>query len=801
MRRIPTSKNLTFASNQSKAHPIASIRAKLRSAFLALAACCALCALPVAAQLPASRLTTLFPPGARAGTTNEVAVSGESLDDPTGLVFSDPRIVAQPKPGSAGVFSVIIPAEVGPEFVDVRFAGRFGTSNPRTFAIGDSPELIAPSSNLSISNAFDVPLDAVVNVRVAANSDHWFRFSAKAGQRLMITAQALELESRLEPVLAVTSPDHRELDHARRGFLDFTAPSNGAFLVQIHDETYRGGDEYACRLSIATTPHLDFALPGALVPGATNHVTLYGRNLPGGQRSPFLGNDSKPLDRFDVEIVGPAWGQPGVPPAELFRRPASLALDSFGWRFASTNGVSNPLLFIISREPVFSSATSDVVRVTLPCLFSGVFPRGNAEASGVRFNAKKGDMLSVEIFSDRLGFPAAPYALFQRIFKNDKGDDQPRDIEEIRDTDKSIGDRDFNSASRDPVSRVQVKEYGEYRIVVRNSFNIGPPGSHQAFLLKAGPETPDFRLISLPAVPPKTKDDDRQLHVATTFLRRGETKPVRVFALRQSKFDGEIELTATHLPAGVRASKTMIASGQNSGLLLLTAEENAIPTNAPFDILGAAKVGTNQLERTAAAATTVWPVADYNDEASFTRAARSSSISIGGAEMAPVTVISASGGPLEAPVGGKVSIPIKLIRRFEFANSLKLKPAGHPAVEKMKETEIDAKATNATVEIDLNEYKLPEGSHTLWLQGQTTVKYRGYLDALSAADGELQQAVKVCDAAAPADKKAAEERKKTAEERKKAAEERAKPRDISLMIYSEPFVLTVRPAAKTQGKT
>ncbi len=440
-----------------------------------------------------------------------------------------------------------------------------------------------------------------------------------------------------------------------------------------------------------------------------------------------------------------------------------------------------------------SSPACEVVRATLPCIYSGVFPHGS-EASGVRFNAKKGESLYIELVSDRLGIPSAPYALFQRIYKNDKGDDRPQDLEEIRDTDKSIGDRDFNTSCRDPAGRVQVKEDGEYRVIVRNSFSIGPARSRQPFLLRVLKDTPDFNLLSLPAVPPKTKDDDRQIHVATTALRRGETGPVRVYVLRKNKFEGEVELGVSDLPPGVRAAGIRLAGGQNSGIILLTAAEDAVATNASIEISGKAKIGGNEVLRWAAPATTKWPVADYNEEAATSRAARTEEISVIAVESAPISIFAAGGKPIEAQVGAKVSIPLKVVRGSEQAGNFKLKPAGHTALDKAKEIEIDAKATNAVAEIDLNDLKLPEGNHTLWFQGQATVKYRGYLDALAAAEDALKTASKAVESAAAADKKAAEERKKMAEERKKASEEKSKPRDVTLMIYSEPFVLTVKPA-------
>ena len=60
-----------------------------------------LAARPAAAQLPGSnlpvpRLYTVFPSGAKAGTTVDATFGGLDLDEPDGVVFSHPGIKAEP---------------------------------------------------------------------------------------------------------------------------------------------------------------------------------------------------------------------------------------------------------------------------------------------------------------------------------------------------------------------------------------------------------------------------------------------------------------------------------------------------------------------------------------------------------------------------------------------------------------------------------------------------------------------------------------------------------------------------------
>src|SRR5260370_22195519 len=91
----------------------------------------------------------------------------------------------------------------------------------------------------------------------------------------------------------------------------------------------------------------------------------------------------------------------------------------------------------------------------------------------------------------------------------------------------------------------------------------------------------------------------------------------------------------------------------------------------------------------------------------------------------------------------KLQIPPKRPRRADFNANLKLKPVGISAIEKLKEIEIDGKATNATVEIDLKEHKIPPGTHSFYLQTQTPGKYRNNPEAAKAAEEALKQAEKL----------------------------------------------------------
>jgi hypothetical protein len=754
------------------------------------------------AQLPLAKLNWIIPSGARAGATNEITVSGSDLDEPYGLQFSDRRLTATAKPGSPSLFEVIVPAEVLEGLVDIRFVGRFGVSNPRAFAVGQLPEFSAPATNTSPASAVALPLETTANSRVTPNTAAWFRFVANAGQRIVVRVEASELDSRLVPDLTVTDADGCELALSRRRqWLDFTAPTNGSYLLKLHDQTFRGGDDYHFRLTLTTAPQLDFALPNVLRAGETNRVTLFGRNLPGGQPGALQGADGKSLEQLAVEIVAPASAHGSPLAAELLRKPASASLigDSLAWRLSGTNAVSNPLLFALTTNAVEVAITNGLTKVSLPCEFSGIFP-ARGQLSGVTFQANKGDVLWLEVFADRIGFSSDPHAVVQRErnAKGENGETLYADLLELADNDANLGDREFNTVTRDSAARFEAPEAGTYRVLVRDLFNLGDGRPRYPYRLSLRRETPDFRLVALPVPPPRV-GEDRNVHVLPVTLRRDQTVALKMLAFRRDGFNGDIELTATNLPPGVSAAATRIAAGQNTGILLLTASPDASgATNAV--ILGRSTIGTYTVTHSCPLSSVLWHVSDFNNENASARLHRDTAISVVSAELAPVSIAATETKPFEGVVDTKLSIPLRITRRGEFPAAFNLKPSGHPALDKAKEIAIPEKATNATAEINLAEAKLPVGTHTLWLQGSVTGKYRNNPEALAAAEAEYKAADQALASASGTDKPKAEERRNVADAAKKAAEERTKPRDVTVVVYSQPFIVTVNPAPKPEEK-
>lgn len=802
------------ASNALSSNPVAAV-VRLRGSGLAnalrvLVIGIVAMAAPTFAQLPLAQVNYLFPPGGKAGSAVEVSLGGANLDEPARLHFTHSGVSAVPK-GDGGAFTVTIASNVPPGIYEARFVGRFGMSNPRAFVVGFLPENIAPTTNTSAASVADLKLETTVNGRVAANTVSWFRFAAKKSQRVLIECLAESIDSRMDPVLAVNDNAGRELDRARTGgFIDFIAPADGSYTLKVSDFLYRGGDEYFYRLTLSIGPRIDFALPAAGLPGTKTNVTFYGRNLPGGKPSKEFSVAGKPLEQVTVEIAFPTEDKARLLNAGTLQRPSDVPVDVFEYRLKSPKGPSNPVLLglaaaptVVEQEP--NNAPAKAQRLTPPCEVTGQFFPAT-EQDWFTFDAKAGEVFWIEVYSQRLGLPTDPFVLVQRVKKNDKGEEQSTDVLELGDLDTNLGDREFNTASRDPSGRFEAKEAGTYRVMVRDLFQRADKSPRFLYRLSIRREAPDFRLAALNVVP-KYKTDAKNLDIGVPVLRRGETMALRVMAFRRDGFGGDITLALENPPQGLTLEKASIAPGKNAETIYLTAAEDAPDFAGPVRLVGKAKLGERELVREVRGGTVVFNVGNYDAERPESRLTREFALGITSKETAPLSILAAERKTWEAPANGKLEIPLKIIRRGEFNAKLKLKPVGPGTAEALKEFEMDEKATNAMLKLDLAALKLAAGEFQFVVQTQTAGKYRNNPEAAAFAEAALKEAEKAAGELDAAAKKAREEFEKAskavepAEAAAKLASEKAASAKVALeKALADEKLIAEKTAAETAAK-
>lgn len=790
-----------------------------------------------AQSLPSARLGSVFPAGGKQGATVDVTVTGTDLDEVKSLGFSHAGITSKPKADAAGQplpgqYTVTIAANVPPGIYDATVGGgRYGTSNARAFAIGDLAEVNLTAATTP-ETAMAVPIGTVVNGQAASRAYHHFKFTAKAGQRVLIECAAQELDSKLEPVFVVRDAGGRELERSRRGAaIDFAAPADGEYQVLLHDFIYGGDAEHVYRLAISQRPQIDFIVPPIGEAGKAGQFTLYGRNLPAGQPAPQATLNGKPLFMQVVTITMPGDAAAratlgGAMPAG----PAQATLDGIEYRLPSPNGTSNPVRVYFADAPVIAETAQpndkpdQAQKLTVPCDVAGrFFPRRDRD--WMTFDAKKGEAYQIEMVAERLGAPVNPFLRVERVTKAADGKELVTLVKESSETPSASVSPVFNTSTPDPAFRFEATEDGTYRLLTFDLYNQGAPDA--LYRLSIRKEAPDFRLVAM--LEPTLGAQNQPVGIRTAFLRCGDVLPVRVFAFRRDSFVGDIELSVAGLPAQITAGPSIIRAGSTGELLLLQATTNAATWAGRITITGKAKINGADVTREARTADVTSITNDQQANRAKARARLTSGLqlTVTAGETAPVALAPAENKVWENCVFNTMQIPLKITADVGFKEVEKdVLLHGHGVLAQFKAVKVAKDKADAPIELNLTTYKLPAGTHTLYFQSQMKGKYKKDSDASVAAAKDVQKkaddaataaiaALKVAtDAQVVVDKNTAstpaqkaEAKKKsddaatvntTADTAKKAAAavvarvtEGNKAKDATATVYSAPFTVKI----------
>jgi len=719
--------------------------------------------------LPAPRLLTLMPMGAKVGGTVEITITGENIDEEAQLLFSSPKIVAEPKMDAAGVvlknrFVVTVSADALPGVYDARLMTRLGVSSARCFSVGTFAEVTRLKPNTTLETAFPLEPNSLCNAFTTARSVDFYSFNAKKGERFVIDCAAQGIDSRLTPVLILADGQGSDIRAERQsGLLDFTAATEGKYIVKVHGLTFQGGGENFYRLVFAR-----------------------------------------------------------VPVGESFQRQPSTR--SVGSASAPKNSPSAETLIVQEVEPNDKGAQAQ--KVTLPCSLHGSFAQAG-DVDTYEFTAKKGEVWWVEVLSERLALPTDAFVVVQEVKKTESGE-QLTDVAEFNDMVSPVklssngyayDGAPYDVGSPDPYGKFEAKEDGVYRLQIRDLFGgtrADPRNIYQLNLRKA---EPDFSLVAW-ALHMELRNGDRAALSKPVSLRGGATMGLDVVVVRRDGFDGEIELGVENLPAGVSATGLRIPSGKSQGYVLLTAAENAPRGMELARVFGRAKVNGVDVTRECPTASMAWPVKDSMGEIPSPRLMVDFPVSVGGDEIAPITIKSAGPQPWEATVGGKLTIPLALTWRGDFsAGTVKLKPLGADFAS-VTPVDVPSKADKAELVLDLAALKTLPGDYTLAVHGGVVAKYRYNPGAVKAAElaqkeaeakvgevaaelqrlanvpkagaGEASSETAVATQAATERMKIAEATKVEAVKRLKAVTEVAAPKDIVDIVFSEPIRIHVK---------
>ena len=714
--------------------------------------------------LPTPRLLTTMPMGGQVGTTVEVTLTGEVLEDVTDLLFSTPKVTAKAKPGAASTFLVSIAPDAPVGVHDARFVGRLGVSSARAFSVGKLPEVTRTQPNNSLETALELKPNSICNAVMSARAVDFYSFIAAKGKRVVAEVATAGIDSKLTPVLIVADAQGRDLVVNRTsGLLDFTLPTDGKYFLKVHSLTFKGGPEHFYRLALQEVA-ADAPVPRQ---PATRGVNAFSWN---------------PAADFGIPRTQE------IEPNNAHAQKITLPCDISGSFYPAAD--VDTFEFTAKKGEVWWVEVASE-RLGLPTdpfvLVQRVTQEGGQEK-----------LTDVAEFND-IPAPMKPSS-------NGYSYDGPP----------------YDAGSADPLGKLEIKEDGTYRLQVRDLFGGTRSDAANVYRLIVRRAAPDFALTGW-AIHMELRNGDRNAVSKPLALRPGASMAFEVAVVRRDGFDGEIELGMTDLPTGVSAAGIKIPAGQAHGKLIVTADEKAPRSLGFAKLFGRAQVNGATVERPIHLASQAWPVRDASGEIPKPRLMADVPVSVTDAEGAPISVAAREAKVWEAKADAKLTIPLKLTWRSEISGQIRLRAYGN-GFTGLKPLEISPKTETADLVLDLATLKPAPGEHTLALYSGYVAKYRnnpGAVVIAEAAQKKAEQeaatlaaeAKKLADAVntAPAEKraeaelaaKAAAEKLKAAETAKTAAVNKMKsatataaPTDIADIVVSEPIRVRVLPADK-----
>lgn len=628
-------------------------------------------------QLPLPRISILTPAGAKAGSTVEVTIAGTDLEDPESLLFSHPGFKAEPmaapepppdpkvkpnkkmppaKPGIAK-WKVTVPADAPLGFHDLRLVTKYGVSNARTFVVGDLTEVQEKEPNNDVPEAQRIEMNTTINGVINAATDvDYYVFKGTKGQRVVISCLCSSIDSKMNAGIEVFDSADRRLAENRNYYgddalTDITIPADGDYYVRIFEFTHlQGGPDSFYRLSITTAPWIDAVYPLSVEPGKPAKLTVYGRNLPGGKPDPAAVVNGRVLESVSVDINVPNDA------AALTRlnytgriAPNMSGLDGFTYQIKNPSGTSNPYLLTYARAPIVldneKNDTPETAQdVPVPCEIVGRIEK-KRDKDFYRFAAKKGDVFTIECYSDRLGCPTDMSFSIRNI-------DAKQEMVDLDDNPETLTPSKFYTRSNDPPRyKFEAKADGKYELYVRSQDGDVQASPRHLYKVVIAPEKPDFRLIVMPP------DDNRP---DAGLLYKGGNMYLSVLVWRMDGFTGPVNVSVEGLPAGVTCAPQTIGPNQKHAALVLSAAPTAATATVPdLKIKGTAMIAGKSEVREARPASITWPTQPNQNIPTLGRVERTLPLAV--RDNAPFNLTITIDNPNLKP-GDKANVTVKLTR-------------------------------------------------------------------------------------------------------------------------------------------
>lgn len=653
------------------------------------------------ADLPSPQLHRITPIGINAPGEVEVSILGADLEGADALLFDHPGLKAALVKDK--VFKLTVAADVPAGTYDVRAVGRFGVTNPRLLSITHGlQDVTEVEPNNAADKAQSITINSAVNGQSDGNNQDLYRLTLKQGQRVVMDVQSARLDTEMDPTLVLFGPNGQQLAsnsdyYGRDPLIDFLAPADGDYLIEVRDLTYRGG--YPYRLVVSNQPHIENVFPRAVQAGQTVELTVLGQNLgAGSEPSPWkLGDLSLEMRKL------PITGSTNILPTGAYRflehasqhsvLPTAATCTLIGEQIAPLN--ANPQIMLVTDSPTSVEAEPNDTKeqaqaLTLPAILSARFDR-ERDVDWYTFETDdKGGAYGFDVYCERIAGRADPY-----LAVTDEKGNMAGSLDDF-------GHRiaSFDGHLRDPSGSINLAPKTRYRVMVKDAYGRG--GARYQYVLSVRKPQPDFFVASM----------QPGNNMAGTTIWQGGTEQLDIVVHAKDGFTDSIQVTAEGLPPGLHAAPLTITSNQR-GTLVLWADDNAAPWTGPVKLFATAKVGETTLRREVRAFCRVYNQVGSRETRDHVFAVR---------ERAPFK-LSVEPERITVEAGQKADVKLRLVRHWsDFKNAVNFQPLNFPGQFQLGNGTIAADQTEFSISITVQAGTRP-ADYTLVIQGQGQVPF------------------------------------------------------------------------------
>ncbi len=550
---------------------------------------CAACASIVFADLPTPRLDVLQPVGMVAGNTVDIIVQGNDLDGCETLVLGHPGLRAEflkaENPNRLH-FKLTASGDVPTGTYDVYASGRFGITNPRLLhVVRGLTDVLEVEPNNAAAMAQTVSLNVAISGQGDGNNQDFFQLPLKQGQRITIDCWSARLETEMDPTLAVYSATGQQLAsnsdyYGRDPMIDFLAPADGTYFVEVRDLIYRGGHPY--RLYIHDQPRVENVFPQAVTAGQSAALLALGSNLGAGSQDTAIRIGNLPLQQKPLtftagsEITTRGDFRFRIHPMQHSVLPTAATCTLIGEQFLPFE--TDPAVILITDGPTSleqepNDNKEQPQALTLPAVLSARFDQPR-DADWYTFETDAmGGNYGFDVYAERIAGRCDPYlALY---------DDQSNRFFDLDDFGHRINA--FDGHLRDPSGMTNLQPNKKIRILVQDRYQRGGP--RYQYVLSVRKARTDFYAASIHS----------SNNTAGTTIWQGAAAHVDVVL---HHIDGGNQfpttITAEGLPPGLHVTPTVITN-DTRGSVAFWADDNAAPWTGSLKLIATSKHENREL--------------------------------------------------------------------------------------------------------------------------------------------------------------------------------------------------------------